>query len=146
MQNLPEKRIKCCGNGPKVVHLGQKTPFLGHFYTTGCISMTSFASTVVPSHVFHCDPPFVPLLPATGGLWGYLWPKMAFLAQNWPFLGHFHTIGCIFLANFVSRVVPPHMFHCDPPFVPLLPAMGGLMAKNGVFCPKLAIFGHFPCL
>ena len=30
MQNSSEKRIQRCGNGPKVAHLGPKTPFLGH--------------------------------------------------------------------------------------------------------------------
>ena len=106
---------------------GRKWPFLGHLHTIGCIFLTSFASRVVPPHVFHCGPPFDPLFPATGGLWGHSWPKMAFFAQNWPFLGHFHTIGCMFLTSFASRLVPPHVFHCDPPFVPLLPAMGGLL-------------------
>ena len=52
------------------------------------------------------------------------WPQICpFWAKNdfWHFatLGHFHTTRCNFLANFASRVVPPHIFHCDPPFVPL---------------------------
>ena len=109
--------------------------------------MTSFASRVVPPHVFRCDPPFVPLLAATRGPWGHLWPKIAFFAQNWPFLSHFHTIGCIFLMSFATRVVPPHVVHCDPPFFPLLPALRGsirpLMAKNGSFGPNWPFLGHF---
>ena len=52
------------------------------------------------------------------------WPQICpFWAKNdfWHFatLGHFHTTRCNFLANFASRVVPPHIFHCDLPFVPL---------------------------
>ena len=76
MQNSPEKCTQWCGNGPKVAHLMQKKSFLalngqiwGHFRTTGCIFLTSFAPRVVPPHVFHCDPPFDPLLPA---IWGVL--------------------------------------------------------------------------
>merc|ERR1711963_1012531 len=103
--------------------------FFGHFHTIWCIFLKSFASRVVPPHVLYCDPPFVPLLPATGGLWGHLWPKIAFFAQYWPFLGHFHAIGCIFPTSFASIVVPPHVFHCDPQFVPLFPAMGGLWGR-----------------
>ena len=30
MQNSPEKCTQWCGNGPKVAHLGPKSPFLGH--------------------------------------------------------------------------------------------------------------------
>ena len=128
---------------PKKAHLDQNWPFLGHFHTIGCICLTSFASRVVPSHVFHCDPPFVPLLPAMGGLRGHLWPKMMVLVQNWPFLGPFHAIRCTFLTSFSSRVVPPHDFHCDPLFVPLLPAMGGLRGQKWRFWPKI---GHFSAL
>ena len=91
--------------------LAQNGQIWGHFHTTGCIFLTSFAPRVVPPHVFHCDPPFYPLLPAMGGLWGHLWPKMAVLAQNWPFLGPFHTIRCTFLTSFASRVVSPYVFH-----------------------------------
>ena len=189
---MSEKCTQWCGNGPKVAHLGPKSPFSGHkrlqtpqmagksgsnggsqlntcggttlgaklvrkthpvvwkwpkncpywtkndyffasngplwghFHTTGCIFLANFASRVDPPNMFHCDPPFVPLLPSIWGLLGLLWPKKVFWAQNWPFLGHFHSIGCIFLTSFASRVVPPHVFHCDPPFVPLLPALGGL--------------------
>ena len=120
-------------------HLDQNLPFMGHFHTIGCICLTSFASRVVPSHVFHCDPQFVQLLPAMGGLRGHLWPKMMVLVQNWPFLGPFHAIRCTFLTSFSSRVVPPHDFHCDPLFVPLLPAMGGL---RGHSWPKMAVLAQ----
>ena len=74
--------------------------------------------------------------------------KMAFLAKNWPLLGHFHTTGCVFLTSFAPRVVPPHVFNCDPPFDPLLPAIWGvwglLWPKNGGFGPKWATLGPFP--
>ena len=144
MQNLPEKCTQWCGNGPKIVHLGPKMtsffasngPLLGLFHTT------NFASRVDPPNMFHCDPPFVPLLPSIWGLLGLLWPKKVFWAQNWPFLGHFHSIGCIFLTSFASRVVPPHVFHCDPPFVPLLPAIGGLLGNlKRLFLPQIGHFG-----
>ena len=115
----------------------QNWPFLGHFHTIGCIFLVSFVSRVVPPHVFHCDPPFVPLLPTMGGLRGHSWPKMAVLAQNWPFLGPFRAIRCTSLTSFASTVVPPHMFHCDPPFVPLLPSLWGLW---GLLCPKKSAF------
>ena len=120
----------------KIAFFAQNWPFLGHFHTIGCIFLTSFATRVVPPHVFHCDPPFFPLLPATVFFLGYLWPKMTVLAQNWPFLGHFHNIGCICLTSFASRVVPSHVFHCDPPFVPLLSATGGL---RGHLWPKMMV-------
>ena len=132
MQNSSEKCTQWCGNGPKFVHLGPKmtSSFVasngslwGHIHTTGCIFLANFASRVDPPNMFHCDPPFVPLLPSIWGLLGLLWPKKAFWAQNWLFLGHFHSIGCIFLTSFASRVVPPHVFHCDLPFDPLLPAI-----------------------
>ena len=155
MQNSSEKCTQWCGNGPKFVHFGPKMTF---FASNGPLCrpfphhwvhfLANFASRVVPPHMFHCDPPFVPLLPSTWGPFWSLIAKKAFLAQNWPFLGHFHTIGCMFLTSFASRVVPPHVFHCDPPFVPLLPAMGvsgATYGQNGVFGPKLAIFGPFPC-
>ena len=103
---------------PHLVHLGPKMTFFasngtlwGHFHTTGCIFLANFASRVDPPNMFHCDPPFFPLLPAMGGFWGHLWPKMAVLAQNWPFLGPFHTIRCTFLTSFATRVVPPYVFH-----------------------------------
>ena len=107
----------------KKVFWAQIWPFLGHFHTILCIFLKSFASRVVPPHVLYCDPPFVPLLPVTGGLWGHSWPKIAFFAQYWPFLGHFHAIGCIFPTSFATKVVPPHVFHCDPHLDPLLPAI-----------------------
>ena len=128
MQNLPEKCTQWCGNGPKVAHLMQKKSFLalngqiwGH--TTGCIFLTSFAPRVVPPHVFHCDPPFDPLLPAIWGVWSLVWPKTAILAPNGPLWSHFHTTWCVFLTSFAARVVLPHVFNCDPPFDPLLPAI-----------------------
>ena len=65
----------------KKVIFGPKWTNLGLFRTTGCIFLTSFAPRVVPPHVLYCDPPFVPLLPVTGGLWGHSWPKIAFFAQ-----------------------------------------------------------------
>ena len=145
MQNSPEKCTQWCG--PKFVHLGPKMTFfclkwntLGHFHTTGCIFLANFASRVDPPNMFHCDPPFVPLLPSIWGLLGLLWPKKEFWAQNWPFLGHFHSIGCIFLTSFVSRVVPPHVFRCDPPFVPLLAATRG---PWGHLWPKIAFFAQY---
>ena len=120
----------------KKVILAPNGQIWGHFHTTGCIFLTSFAPRVVPPHVFHCDPPFYPLLPAIWGVWSLLWPKMSFLAQNWPLLGHFHTTGCVFLMSFAPRVVPPHVFNCDPPFDPLLPAIWGVWS---LLWPKMAI-------
>ena len=131
---------------PKSGPFEAKKAIWGHFHTTGCIFLTSFAPRVVPPHVFHCDPPFYPLLPAIWGVWSLLWPKMSFLAQNWPLLGHFHTTGCVFLTSFAPRVVPPHVFNCDPPFDPLLPAIWGvwslLWPKTVVLAKKRAFFGH----
>ena len=127
MQNSSGKRTKWCGNGPKIVYLGPKMTIFfasngslwGHFHTTGCIFLTSFAPRVVPPHVSHFNPPFE----ASGASYG---PKMAFFAPNGPLWGHFHTTGCIFLTSFATRVVPAHMLHCEPPFDPLLPAIWSL--------------------
>ena len=68
-------------------HFGQIGLFHGHFHTT----RYRFASRVVLPHVFHCDPPFDPLLPAIWGLRDLLWPKTAVLASNGPRWGHFHN-------------------------------------------------------
>ena len=62
------------------------------------------------------------------------WPKVAkcqksFLAQNGQIWGHFHTTGCIFLTSFAPRLVLPHVFNCDPPFDPLLPAICSLVPQ-----------------
>ena len=81
--------------GPNMVFLAPNWPLWGHVHTAGCVCLTSFASRMVLPHVYHCDPPFDPLLPAIWGVWSLLWPKMSFLAQNWPLLGHFHTTGCV---------------------------------------------------
>ena len=105
-------------------------PLWGHFHTTGCIFLKNFASRVDTTNMFYFDPPFVPLLPFLWGLLGHLGQKKVFWAQNWPFLCHFHTILCIFLKSFASRVVPPHVLFCDPPFVPLLPVTGGLWGHS----------------
>ena len=68
----------------------------GHFRTTGCIFLTSFAPRVVPPHVFNCDPPFDPLLPAILGVWGLLWPKMALLVPNGPLWAISTSLGAFF--------------------------------------------------
>ena len=125
--------------GPKTAILAPNGPLWSHFHTTWCVFLTSFAARVVLPHVFNCDPPFDPLLPATRGLWGHFLPKMAFFAQKLAILGHFHTIGCIFLTSFASKIVPPHVFHCDTPFNPLLPAMGG---HWGHLWPKMAVLAQ----
>ena len=46
-----------------------------------------------------------------------LMAKNGVLSPNGPLWGHFHTTGCLFLASFASRAVPPHVFHFDPLFV-----------------------------
>ena len=85
------------------------------------------------------------------------WPEICpFGAKNdfffLPQMGHFGAIstplGAFFLANFASRIDTTNMFYCDPPFVPLLPFLLGLLGhlwpKKSVLGPKLAIFGPFP--
>ena len=134
--------------GQKMAILAPNWPLWSHFHTTGCVILTSFAPRFVLLHVFNCDPPFDPLLPAIWGVWSLLWPKLAILAPNWPLWSHFHTTGCIFLTSFAPRLVLPHVFHCDPPFDPLLPAIKGvwslLWPKNGDFGPKWATLEPFP--
>ena len=65
--------------------------FLASYRPAGCTYLTRFASRVVLQHVFQYVPPFVPLLQAIWGLPGLQWPKVAFLAKNGPFFGHFGT-------------------------------------------------------
>merc|ERR1712240_260068 len=111
--------------GQKMAILAPNGPLWSHFNTTGCVILTSFAPRLVLLHVFNCDPPFDPLLPAIWGVWSL-----------------FHTTGCVILTSFAPRLVLLHVFNCDPPFVPLLPAIWGvwslLWPKNGIFGPKWA--------
>ena len=77
--------------GPKVAKcqksfLAQNGQIWGHFHTTGCIFLTSFAPRLVLPHVFNCDPPFDPLLPAIWGVWSLSWPKTVVLAKKRAFL------------------------------------------------------------
>ena len=155
MQNSSLKCTQWYRNGPKMAFFAPNGPLWGHFHNTCCVFLASFASRVVLPHAFNCDPPFDPLLPAIWGVWSLLWPKngilapkMAFWPQNGPLWGYFHTTGCVFLTSFACRLVIPHVFHCDPPFDPLLPAIWGvwslLWPKNGDFGPKWATLGPFP--
>ena len=155
MQNSSEKRTQWCGNGSKVAHLGPKMPFLGHkrLQTPQMIGKsgsnggsqwdTCGGSTLSAKLARKMHP-----VCGNGPKFVHLGPKMTFFASNGPLWGHFHTTGCIFLANFASRVDTTNMFYCDPPFVPLLPFLWGLLGhlwpKKSVLGPKLAIFGPFP--
>ena len=151
MQNSSEKCTQWCGNGPKFIHLGPKMTFflpqMGHL---GAIStplgaffwrISHQTCFTVIHHLFH-------FYHSPGASWATYGQKKCFGPKFGHFFGHFHTILCIFLKSFASRVVPPHVLYCDLPFVPLLPSTGGLwgplMAKNCVFCPILAVFGPFP--
>merc|ERR1712004_531954 len=97
-------------------------------------------STVTHHLIYFCQPSG-----ASGASYG---PKTAILAANGPLWSHFHTTGCIFLTSFAPRLVLLHVFNCDPPFDPLLPAIWGvwslLWPKNGFFCPKWATLEPFP--
>ena len=132
--------------GPKMAILVPNGPLLGHFHTTGCVFLMSFAPRLVLPHMFNFDPPFDPLLPTIWGVWSLLWPKTAILAPNGPLWSHFHTTGCIFLTSFAPRLVLLHVFNCDPPFDPLLPAIWGVWSlswpKTVVLAKKRAFFGH----
>ena len=80
MQNLSEKRTQWCGNGPKMVHLGLKPPFLGH-KRLQTPKMAGKSGSNGASQLSTCggitlgakkkDPPFVPLLPAIRGVWSH---------------------------------------------------------------------------
>ena len=91
--------------GQKMAILGPNGPFWSHFHTTGCVFLTSFAPRLVLLHVFNCDPPFDPLLPAIWGVWSLLWPKTAILALNGPLWSHFHTTGCVILTTVIYRLI-----------------------------------------
>ena len=122
---------------PQMGHLGAISTPLGAFFWR-ISHQTCF--TVI-HHLFH-------FYHSPGASWATYGQKKCFGPKFGHFFGHFHTILCIFLKSFASRVVPPHVLYCDLPFVPLLPSTGGLwgplMAKNCVFCPILAVFGPFP--
>ena len=77
--------------GQKMAILGPNGPLWSHFHTTECAFLTSFAPRLVLLHVFNCDPPFDPLLPAIWGVWSLLWPKTAVLAKKRAFFGHNST-------------------------------------------------------
>ena len=88
-------------------------------------------STVI-HHLFHfCQPSAVSRATYS--------QKWLFLGSNGQLWGHFHTIECLFLASFASRVVPPHMLYCDPPIVPLVPYIWGLL---GLLWPKMALLAQ----
>ena len=126
--------------------LAQNGQIWGHFHTTGCIFLTSFAPRLVLPHVFNCDPPFDPFLPAIWGVCSLSWPKTVIQAPNGPLWSHFHTTGCVILTSFAPRLVLLHVFNCDPPFDPLLPAIWGVWSlswpKTVVLAKKRAFFGH----
>ena len=156
MQNSSEKRTQWCGNGSKVAHLGPKMPFLGH-KRLQTPQMTGKSGSNGGSQWDTCggstlSAKLVRKMHPVVRKWPQIYPFGAkndfFFASNGPLWGHFHTTGCIFLANFASRVDTTNMFYCDPPFVPLLPFIWGLLGhlwpKKSVLGPKLAIFGSFP--
>ena len=130
MQNSSEKRTQWCGNGSKVAHLGPKMPFLGH-KRLQTPQMTGKSGSNGGSQWDTCggstlSAKLVRKMHPVVRKWPQIYPFGAkndfFFASNGPPWGHFHTTGCIFLANFASN-----MFYCDPPFVPLLPFPWGLL-------------------
>ena len=94
MQNSSEKCTQWWWKWPlfeakKKSFLAPNGQIWGHFRTTGCIFLTSFALRVLPPHVSHCDPPFDPLLPVIWGVWSLLWPKNGIFGPKWATLEPF---------------------------------------------------------
>ena len=146
---MSEKRTQWCGNGSKVAHLGAKTAVFGHKRlqtpqmagksgSNGGSQWDTCGGSTLSAKLVRKMHPVV-----------RKWPQICpFGAKNDFFLPQIGAIstttGCIFLKNFASRVDTTNMFYFDPPFVPLLPFLWGLLGHLGQkkkrFGPRI---GHF---